>query len=1114
MDPNSNPFEGSADPGTSQPNQTPDAPDRETMEKIRLRRLAKLGTTTKATDPSESHSGSNPPSTSAEPTKPSRSQLVSPSASSSILKAAAENKTAKPVTGRLGTKRHREDHGIDSSSSEKPIAPPTRKAMPVQLESLQDYTDRILQTILQATVDPENHTLKSNKNVQLTFLPNLSAELASENQPLKLNTGILDSAILEATSIFPQSKPLLHYLLPAWSRAQTLRRTPTRDMTSEKTEVLEEAKRMCISNCMFALAMPMLFGRDSDEDDKLPAQYLAQSLILHPTDSCGIDDEFLKEAIGRFDEVEGLSDVFAEALHILSLQVAGMTMESDYRGHLNALLLYSKFPDLLRIVAEHPAFLGAENGPDIQTNTILGPFFNLSPLRTASVKVFFPSPRTMDKAAIARSQDSMRMTLQALQIDLLGVINAFVRVDSKTRGKTLDWFALVVNKNHKRRAMQYKPEEVSSDSLMVNATRILDFLCEPFMDTSFNKMDKINADYFRQNPRVAISDETKINADEATSNEYYAQTIPGSSHFISEVFFLALAAHHYGIESVSTKLRNMDREIKYFEKNLAKMEAERPKFANNPAQRAHFESVIARHREFIDIMTGKKHSIEGIMMDQKMQETSLRFMRYVAVWLLRVGSQSDYIPGRTITLPLPQSENRAFSCLPEYALQNVVDNFKFVYRYVPQILSFSTGPELMVLCITFLQCSELIKNPYLKSSLVTLLFSGTWPISQYQGGVMTDLLASSDFANKHLLHALIKFYIECENTGVSSQFYDKFNIRYEIFQVIKTVWSRNEVYSKQLKHESKVNREFFVQFVNLLLNDTTYVLDEAMGKFPRIRALEKELASDAPNTLSQEDRQKKDDELQQLASSATSYMQLANETLEMMKLFTSALKDAFIMPEIVYRLASMMNYNLETLAGPKGGQLKVTNPEKYHFRPIQLLSDFIDIYINLGSSPDFIEAVAADGRSYKPLIFDRAYTILSNKSMKDPTELKLFAQIKDRFFEAKAEADQAELDLGDIPAEFEDPILGDLMKDPVLLPSQNIVDRSTIVQHLLSDAKDPFTRQPMTIDDVIPDSDLKDRISKWKEEKLAAAKQRLKDMAALEVADELAPGPDAMDTTE
>lgn len=79
-----------------------------------------------------------------------------------------------------------------------------------------------------------------------------------------------------------------------------------------------------------------------------------------------------------------------------------------------------------------------------------------------------------------------------------------------------------------------------------------------------------------------------------------------------------------------------------------------------------------------------KFSIEGVVLDQGMQTLSLQFMRYVSVWLLRVASGGDYAPGRPFKLPLPPTRPEAFSCLPEYALQDVVDNFKFVFRYVTQ----------------------------------------------------------------------------------------------------------------------------------------------------------------------------------------------------------------------------------------------------------------------------------------------------------------------------------------------------------------------------------------------------------------------------------------------
>jgi ubiquitin conjugation factor E4 B len=44
-----------------------------------------------------------------------------------------------------------------------------------------------------------------------------------------------------------------------------------------------------------------------------------------------------------------------------------------------------------------------------------------------------------------------------------------------------------------------------------------------------------------------------------------------------------------------------------------------------------------------------------------------------------------------------------------------------------------------------------------------------------------------------------------------------------------------------------------------------------------------------------------------------------------------------------------------------------------------------------------------------------------------------------------------------------------MMRDPVILPtSRAVIDRSTIKSHLLSDAKDPFNREPLTIEEVIP----------------------------------------------
>ena len=77
--------------------------------------------------------------------------------------------------------------------------------------------------------------------------------------------------------------------------------------------------------------------------------------------------------------------------------------------------------------------------------------------------------------------------------------------------------------------------------------------------------------------------------------------------------------------------------------------------------------------------------------------------------------------------------------------------------------------------------------------------------------------------------------------------------------------------------------------------------------------------------------------------------------------------------------------------------------------------------------------------------------------------------------------------LGDIPDDFIDPITSNLMRDPVVLPSTNIVDRSTIRQQLLNAPVDPYNRAPMTMDDVEDDVELKAKIDAWIASKLAGS---------------------------
>ena len=76
------------------------------------------------------------------------------------------------------------------------------------------------------------------------------------------------------------------------------------------------------------------------------------------------------------------------------------------------------------------------------------------------------------------------------------------------------------------------------------------------------------------------------------------------------------------------------------------------------------------------------------------------------------------------------------------------------------------------------------------------------------------------------------------------------------------------------------------------------------------------------------------------------------------------------------RLAAMLNYFLKTLTGPESKSFKVSNLEKYSFRPGEVVGKICQIYLNLGECSSFVAAVSRDGRSYSPSLFPGTERVL------------------------------------------------------------------------------------------------------------------------------------------
>ena len=77
-----------------------------------------------------------------------------------------------------------------------------------------------------------------------------------------------------------------------------------------------------------------------------------------------------------------------------------------------------------------------------------------------------------------------------------------------------------------------------------------------------------------------------------------------------------------------------------------------------------------------------------------------------------------------------------------------------------------------------------------------------------------------------------------------------------------------------------------------------------------------------------------------------------------------------------------------------------------------------------------------------------------------------------------------DLEVDDAPDEYKDPLMSTIMRDPVRLPSGVIMDRKIIDRHLLNSTTDPFNRQHLTSDMLIPEVELKAKIAAWLKETL------------------------------
>lgn len=345
-------------------------------------------------------------------------------------------------------------------------------------------------------------------------------------------------------------------------------------------------------------------------------------------------------------------------------------------------------------------------------------------------------------------------------------------------------------------------------------------------------------------------------------------------------------------------------------------------------------------------------------------------------------------------------------------------------------------------------------------------------------GLGTSMPTSNVEIMSSLVPSLLKLYDEVERTGSSTQFYEKFNQRFLISSLLSTLWTGFPSHKQamtRLATSDGESGELFLRFSNLMINDLTYLLDEALEKIGLLN--NSFTQSEGSSEHSSESNARNE-------SIARSCLQLAGESLVLLDLLTTQITGPFIRPELQDRLPAMLLLNMRTILNVK--HPVVNNPE--FWKPRLLIKDMLSIFEHMSSEVRFIRAACLDARSFRPGILRECadYVGLQLEQSDQGTRVR---QLDDRLtrVHSRLTSDKSGTGEGvlleneDIPDEFLDPITFTLMQNPVkLLTSNTILDASTLKAHMLNDKHDPFNRAP--IDEqkhVMPCTELAEKIKTW-----------------------------------
>ncbi|XP_037828803.1 uncharacterized protein LOC119616505 isoform X2 [Lucilia sericata] len=739
-------------------------------------------------------------------------------------------------------------------------------------------------------------------------------------------------------------------------------------------------------------------------------------------------------------------------------------------------------------------------------DTLFGHLFSLSimPKNQNGPYEFFSELSLESKS----TDPALWQCMSSHQNALFSLIKQLLVQSPTTKQKALQWFAKCLHANVARghlwnnlnAGLNNFVHQNASDAFMIGLTSVLLRLCAPLCEPSM-KVLLVDPTYCavpederqaKQVNMIKAFEETCLLPTEENTKRVTAEKF----NFVTELFFLTHKAYELSYRASIERFTRMTRELQNLRTAYQDVASTDP---NNDMAKNLLRMLKEQMQQYL--------CLRNCLMEPENDTAILKFFEASAVWLTEIALISaeesdkqlkesrDFAPHTKFNRELPikiEFVPDTLRCVPENIIDNIVAYLNFSRHFPPgQFIQMypSSHDAFFKMIILFMGSSELVKNPHLRAKLAEAL-EFFLPKRSTNGTFLTHVFDNHNERLK-VVSSLLNVFVSIEMTGQSVQFEQKFNYRRPMYAIMEYLWSKEEYVQcfRDLAAEAEANMEaieppLFLRFINLLINDAIFLLDESLNNLQQIRQLQEAQSNDEWTNLPHNERQQHLSNLHHLGMLARFDNILGRDTINVLKLITTEIKSIFCHNSMVDRITAMLNYFLLNLVGPQKEKFKVKDKKEFEFDPANTVLEICHIYINLSSSDSFCLAVSQDGRSYSSKLFSYAENILirigGGQLIGEMAEFAEKVQKMERQYKQEQEF------MADAPEEYLDPIMSTLMLDPVILPSSNVtVDRSTIARHLLSDQTDPFNRAPLTMDKVKPNEALKQEIQNWLAEKRA-----------------------------